>query len=107
MNALEEAFDSLLDAQEEARGYREQVTLNGHDVDFLVGDTNLVDLPVEGGLAESGSYVGLVRLADWTESRAEKFSPFVLQDHHLQVMGFQQINCTMQVTAGDPTATEQ
>lgn len=103
MSQISDAFESLLDAQESALGYRPIATLNGRDVDFLVGDTNLIEIPVSGGDAESGAFVGLVRLSDWNASGAAKFSPFAFRGMTLQILNFQQINETMQVTAGDPT----
>ena len=107
MSPTSEAFDALLDAQESFLGRRETAILNGLEVDFLIGDINFLEIPVEGGLAESGSSIGLVRIADFEKSKAEKFSTFYFRGDTLQVLNMQRINATMQITAGDPTATEQ
>jgi len=107
MSPSAEAFESILDAQEAFAGKREKCTLNGLAVDFLIGDTNLIELPVEGGLAQSGSYVGLVRVADFEKSQAEKFSPFEFRGQTLQVLNLQRINATVQITAGDPMEDQQ
>lgn len=106
MSGFSDAFESLLDAQENALGYRPTASLNGKDVDFLAGDTNLVEVPVTGGDAESGAFVGHVRLSDWTASGAAKFSSFGFRGMELQVLNFQQINDTVMITTGDPTEDE-
>lgn len=101
-----EAFESLLDVQEFYLGRREKLLLNGSSIDFLVGDTNTIDAFVGGGIADSGSFIGMVRVADFKSSGAVKFSPFTFRGTELKLLNFSQINETIQVTGGDPTSTE-
>lgn len=106
MSQNSEAFEELLSAQDEYLGRSEKLVLNGVSIDFLVGDTNTVDAFVGGGIAQDGTFVGMVRARDWQASGAEKFSSFKFREMSLIVLNFQRINDTVQVTAGDPTSTE-
>lgn len=106
MSEMSDAFDEMLDAQEESLGRRERCVISGKAYDFLVGDTNLQDIFVDAGIGKSGAYVGKVRVSDFPKGAPVKFESFQFRGDDLQITNIQRINDTYEITASDVTQTE-
>ena len=107
MSEMSEAFDEMIDAQNEVLGEDQKCVINGESVDFLVGDTSLVSIPSFGGNSESGAFVGKVRVSDFPAGQPPKFSSFQFRGYDLQILSVQQINESLEIIAGDPTGDQE
>lgn len=106
MSALDDAFEQLLDAQEEVNGYRVKANINGKDYDFLKDDISSDLMPVQGGYAEGGQISGKLRASDFAETMPRKNDIVVVEGKELRILQIERINKTLNIIAGDPTASE-
>jgi hypothetical protein len=106
MSEMSDAFEEMLDAQEEALGRREKCKIDGQEIDILLGDAGLEIVPGEGGDYMEGSVTGCIRFADVLELPT-KGTPFVFRDRDdLEVQSAERVNDTIRIIASHLVATD-
>ena len=72
MSQFSDAFEELLNVQEESRGSRLKLIVSGKEVDALIEEDNNSFINLGGGQVDAGTYKAMVRISDFQEQPAQK-----------------------------------